>query len=111
MFFEEKQDGVLLRVRLTPNSSSCYIGGTATAADGSEYLKVNVVSVPEKGKANRELIKFLSKEMKEAKSAFEIISGETDRWKKIIIRGESSELAEKIRKLKKDEGINDGKNS
>ncbi len=96
MVFEERQDGILLRVRLTPNSSSCNKGDVFCDADGREYLKISVVSVPEKGKANQELIKFLSKQLKEAKSSFEIISGETDRCKRILILGNSQNLRSKV---------------
>ncbi len=96
MVFEEKQDGILLRVRLTPNSSSCNKGDVFCDADGKEYLKISVVSVPEKGKANQELIKFLGKQLKEAKSNFEIVSGETDRCKKIMIQGNPQEMRQKL---------------
>ena len=69
-----------MRVRLTPNSSSCGIRGIFVDADGLEYLKINVVAVPEKGKANRELIKFLAGRLKLPKSEIRIAGGETDRW-------------------------------
>ena len=98
MVFEERQDGILLRVRLTPNSSSCNKGDVFGDAAGREYLKISVVSVPEKRKANHELIKFLSKQLKEAKGCFEIISGETDRCKRILISGNPQELRQKLEK-------------
>ncbi len=60
--------------------------GIFVSATDDAFLKVNVVSVPEKGKANRELISFISKKLKIAKSYFEIVSGETDRYKKILIK-------------------------
>jgi uncharacterized protein (TIGR00251 family) len=85
LIFEQHQNGILLRVRLSPNSSCCKICGTFVSSDNSEWLKISVISVPEKGKANQELIKFLSKKLNLAKSAFTIISGELDRYKKIII--------------------------
>lgn len=96
MVFEEKENGILLRVRLTPNSSSCNKGDIFCDADGREYIKINVVSVPEKGKANQELIKFLGKQLKEAKSRFEIVGGETDRCKKILISGKPQDLRQKL---------------
>lgn len=86
-----------MRVRLTPNSSCCKINGVFAAADGTLFLKINVVSVPEKGRANQELIKFLSRLLKEPKSVFEIVGGETDRCKKIKITGDAGVLAEKIK--------------
>ena len=53
--------------------------------DGTEYLKINIISIPEKGKANIELINWLSKKLKIAKSNITIISGELDRYKKLLI--------------------------
>ncbi|MBE6450982.1 MAG: DUF167 domain-containing protein [Alphaproteobacteria bacterium] len=85
MFFTNTQKGYVLRVRLTPNSSCCKILGTTVDANEDVFLKISVVSVPEKGKANKELISFLAKKLKIAKSDFEIVSGELDKWKKIRI--------------------------
>lgn len=85
LFFEEDKQGTVLRVRLTPNSSCCKILGTTVDANEDVFLKISVVSVPEKGKANKELISFLAKKLKIAKSDFEIVSGELDKWKKIRI--------------------------
>lgn len=85
MFFEEKDSHLVLRVRLTPNASSCSFKGIFVDADGQEFLKINVVAVPEKGKANQELIKFFSKMFKIPKSEISLISGETDRCKKLLL--------------------------
>ncbi|MBQ9731913.1 MAG: DUF167 domain-containing protein [Alphaproteobacteria bacterium] len=106
MVFEQIQQKILLRVRLSPNSSCCKVCGIYTSADDCKWLKINVISVPEKGKANQELIKFLSKELKLAKSAFSIISGELDRYKKILI----TTNAEHIKSWLKDY-YNDSNNS
>ncbi len=76
---------MILRVRLAPNSSCCKIGGIFVDPNGDEWLKISVISVPEKGKANHELIKLLAKELKIAKSQIEIIGGELDRYKKILL--------------------------
>lgn len=89
MFYDETEQGVILRVRLTPNSSSCLIKGIFTDAEGYDFLKINVVNVPEKGKANSELLSFLAKKLKLPKSKIEIIFGETDRYKKILIHDKS----------------------
>lgn len=75
----------MLRVRLTPNSSSCRTAGLICGPDEEVYLRVNVVSVPEKGKANKELIAFLAKKLGIAKSSLQIVSGNTNHWKKIEI--------------------------
>ncbi len=99
MVFEEKDNVIILRVRLTPNSSSCCISGIFISPENVEYLKINVVSVPEKGKANKELIAFLAKVLKIAKSSFIIVGGELDRYKKIMINGNTQELTDKFLEL------------
>ncbi len=89
MFFTTTEQGIILRVRLQPNSSCCKVLGTFAAPDG-DFLKISVISVPEKGKANKELIDFLAKKLKLAKSAFDIIGGELDRYKKILITADKT---------------------
>ena len=82
-----------------PKSSSCRVNGLFNDADGTEFLKLCVVSVPEKGKANKELILFLAKKIGIAKAQIEIISGELDRYKKIRISGDVKILEAKIQQL------------
>lgn len=91
--WENKNNTFVLRVRLTPNAALCKFNGVYN--DGvCEWLKINVCSLPEKGKANRALIKFLAKELKIAKSRIIIDSGKTDRCKILVIAIEND--AEKI---------------
>lgn len=85
MYYEQTTAGYILRIRVTPNASKCSIGGIFTDSNNLDYLKISLNSVPEKGKANQELIKILSKTIKLSKSSFSIISGETDRYKKILL--------------------------
>lgn len=96
MFFEITTKGILLRVRLSPNSSCCKICGIYTTPENENYLKVSVISVPEKGKANSELVSWLSKQLKIAKSDINIISGELDRYKKILITNSNEQILEKL---------------
>ncbi|MBT4277868.1 YggU family protein [Candidatus Falkowbacteria bacterium] len=48
-------------------------------------IKINLSSPPEKGKANKELIKFLSKEFSIKENNIQIISGKTDKLKLVRI--------------------------
>lgn len=98
MVYDILDDGILLRVRLMPNSSCCRLNGIFTDAAQAEYLKICIVSVAEKGRANKELLTLLAKKTNVAKSACEIIGGELDRYKRIKISGEPLFLAEKIDK-------------
>lgn len=72
-------------MRLTPKASRNAIDGVVANADGTCELKVSVTAVPENGKANAALIKLLSKEWKIAKGRFDIIAGQTDRHKTLMI--------------------------
>ena len=85
MFFERKGDSIILRVRLSPNSSSCSVKGV-------------FVAVPEKGKANQELVKFLGRLLRLPKSEIKLIGGETDRCKKLQLPF-AAETAEKLQSL------------
>ena len=96
MVYDILHDGIMLRVRLAPNSSCCRLNGIFVDADGIEFLKISIVSVPEKGKANKELIALLAKKLGVAKSQCEIIGGELDRYKKIKIVANSNDVIEKL---------------
>lgn len=96
MPFEQNNEGIILRVRLMPNSSSCSIMGIFVDTNNQKFVKISVCSVPEKGKANKELINFLAKHIKLSKSCFEIISGELDRYKKLLIRGDKENIIAKL---------------
>ena len=103
-FFEPYKDGYIIRIKLSPNAKKSALGsGVFVDADGREYLKASVVCVPEKGKANKELLKMLSKKLKIAVSEMKIISRETDHMKKIQISAPlTAELEEKLALLKEE---------
>ncbi|OGJ43725.1 hypothetical protein A3I58_01720, partial [Candidatus Peregrinibacteria bacterium RIFCSPLOWO2_02_FULL_39_10] len=50
-----------------------------------QTIKIRIKAAPEKGKANKELIKFLSKEFSIPKQNIEIISGKTSQLKLLKI--------------------------
>lgn len=103
-FFNPYKSGYLIRVKLTPNAGMCAVRGVWLGEGDEAYLKISVNAVPEKGKANKELIKFLSKALKIAAGRIEIISGATDHLKKLYLDIEqSAETTEKIRLLNKEE--------
>lgn len=99
MFYDIKAEAVVLRVRLTPNAAAQKICGCFDDADGEEYLKISVTAVPEKGKANKDLIALLSKKLKLPKGAFKIVSGETDRYKKLEISGNVDMIVQTLENL------------
>ncbi len=77
-----------IRVKVIPQSSpQGIVEILKESIDGEEVLtyKIRLKAPPEKGKANEELIKFLSREFKTPKDQIEIISGKTERIKLIKI--------------------------
>ena len=68
-------DGVLIRIRIVPNSSRNEI------ILEEEFIKVKVTAQPIENKANKALIEFLSKQFKLPKTSIQIIKGETSKDK------------------------------
>ena len=65
-------------------------------------LVIGVNSRPEKGKANDELIEYLSKEIRVPRSALLIVRGETSRRKTIrIVTHEPAKAATRLRQISK----------
>lgn len=81
----------LLSVKVVPKSARNEIVGWE-----NEELKVKLNATPEKGEANAELIAFLAKRLRIAKSHIELISGEKSRHKKLAIHGISQSDLEEI---------------
>jgi len=71
-----------LRIKVHPNSSKNDLSGVME----DETLKINIKAVPEKGKANIELIRFLAREFNIDKSMIRIISGTGERTKLLKIK-------------------------
>lgn len=92
-FLKKHQDGFSLYIRVTPNSAANKISGKFFDEKNQEYLKINLAAVPEDGKANEELIKFLSRFLKISRSKIAIIRGETSRIK--VVQCENSDVTAK----------------
>ena len=75
-------DGTILQVRAQPGARHSEIRGIQ---DG--MLKVCVTQSPEKGKANKAIVELLSKTLGLKKSRIELLSGETSRQKRFLVRG------------------------
>ena len=67
--------GKRFRVLVKPNASTTHVIGWD---EGKKALRVAVAAVPDKGKANKELVKFLSKLLKKK---VVLVSGATSRLK------------------------------
>jgi len=78
-------EGIVVEVHVIPKASSSEIVGWE-----GDTLKIRIAAVPDKGKANKELIRFLAKKLKIAKSQISLLKGEKSRHKKLQIIGISS---------------------
>lgn len=85
--------GIELFVRLTPKAGRDRIDGIAADADGRQYLAVRVAAAPVEGAANAGLISFLAKSWRLPKSAFSLVSGETQRLKRLSVSCDAVALA------------------
>ena len=83
-----------LLIKVTPNASRSEITGLSGG-----LLRVKIAAPPERGKANRELITFLSRVLGVKKAAIAIVKGETSRNKAITVEGMTREdILERITK-------------
>ncbi len=88
---------MLLKVKITPNSHQNKIIGWLNDA-----LKIKIAAPPQKGKANKELIDFLSDEWNIPKRAIEIKKGHTSSLKLLNIDGLGKEKLEKYKREKQE---------
>ena len=88
---KETKDGILFSIKISPNASKNEIIKT------NDGLKVKITAQPIDGKANKALIEFLSKQLKIAKSNFEIVKGQTSKEKTVLLKTFDKEIIEKLR--------------
>ena len=83
-----------ISVKITPNAKQ---NSVISETDGVWTFKI--ASQPIEGKANAELIKYLSKILDIAKSNITIDKGQTSRIKKILIEGlDEDQVIERLKK-------------
>jgi uncharacterized protein len=79
-WFEEREDKIFLNIRVIPRA----------ARDGvqeviGDALKIRLQAPPVEGQANAALIKFIAKQFGIPRSSIQIVSGETNRNKRLCI--------------------------
>lgn len=79
---KETSSGIIIPVKVQPNASKERIIG-----EHNGQLKIAVTAAPEKGKANKAIIKLLAEKFDTKVSCIRIISGETSREKKVFVEG------------------------
>lgn len=86
-------DGIALSVRLQPKASRDAVEGIVTLSDGSVSLKARVRALPEKGEANKALIRLLAKTLGMARRDLDVTAGAKDRNKTVRIAGNPEDIA------------------
>ena len=90
---QEIDGGVVFTAKIVPGSS----GQTRFCGLLDGMLKIKVSAAPEKGKANKCLVKFLSEKLGVKKNAVSIISGQTSPVKQVQVFDISADtLIEKL---------------
>ena len=93
-WIEEKENGLVLNLRVVPRASRDAVEGLL-----GDALKVRIQAPPVEGKANAYLVRFLSKAWKVPRRDIEILSGETGRNKRIRIANPPERLRTTLLKL------------
>jgi uncharacterized protein len=82
MYMEERENGVILKLKVAPGSSR-----NALSQPTQDRLIVKLTSPPVEGKANKQLIKFLSKKLGVPPSSISIVRGVSSREKILFVAG------------------------
>ena len=88
---EEVINGVVLKVKAKPAARQNALKGVFNGA-----LKVSVTTAPEKGKANKSIIKVLAKEFGLSPKYFSLVSGDTSSEKKFFIESVTADMLKNI---------------
>lgn len=91
--FRSRDDGLLLRVRVTPRASRKLVVGPIDTPDG-EALQIKVQEVPEGGAANAAVERLLADWLEVPKSDVTLLSGQKSRVKMMHVRGASGTLVQ-----------------
>jgi uncharacterized protein (TIGR00251 family) len=84
--FRQTKRGLFVFIRLTPSASANRIEGVAERGDGEARLKARVTAKPDKGAANKSLLKLLAKSWHVPPSSLEIAAGHTARNKTVLVQ-------------------------
>ena len=79
--FGQKEGGLIVRIKIIPNASKNELVWE------NEALKVKITAQPIENKANKALIEFFAKKLKIAKSNIQILKGELNKEKTLLIFG------------------------
>ena len=84
--------GIIVSIRLQPGAGANRIDEVEAMADGRRRLRVRVTAAPEKGKANKAMLKLLAKQWRRPVSRLRVVGGLTSRNKQVAVAGEPAKL-------------------
>jgi hypothetical protein len=93
-WYREDSAGVIFTVRVVPRASRSAVAGLRDGA-----LRIRIAAPPVDGAANRELIKFLSKQLKVPQAAITLVAGSNSRNKVVRIRDLSAATLDRLSEL------------
>jgi uncharacterized protein (TIGR00251 family) len=85
---------IILEIKAIPNSKASVI-----YMDKADHVCIRLISIPEQGKANQELVKVIAKKLGISRSSVELVAGAKNRLKRISITGDFKDQEEVINKL------------
>lgn len=91
---KEEKEGISIKISVIPNSSKTFIVGILDGA-----LKIKLNSPPIEGRANKEVIEFLSKLLGVPKTSISILRGDKNKLKTLQIKGNRDLLQMKIENI------------
>lgn len=94
-FLRVMAGGIVLRVRLTPRSSSDDIVGVVATGEGPA-LSIRVRAVPSDGEANAAVCQVLARWLGLAKSCVALTGGHKSRIKTMTVTGDGLELMDRV---------------
>jgi len=92
-------DGLLLNIRVTPNSGANTVGAMQTRSDGRRYLSVRVTAPPSEGAANDAVCALIAAKAGLRRKEVTIASGAQAREKRLKLTGDPIALRAWIEQL------------
>ncbi len=87
---KKTSEGVIISLYIQPNASKTEIIGEHNGS-----LKLKIKAPPVDGKANEEVLRFLSKALQVSKSQLELLKGDKSREKKVLVRNADPDFVQK----------------
>lgn len=90
---KETKDGLIVNIKISPNSKKNEI------INEGDFTKIKITAQPIDGKANKALVKFLSKNFKIPKTSIKILKGETSKEKTVLFETKDEEKLQKLKEI------------